>query len=64
MIHDGFEEARRTGKALISAGQKGLNYSGAERDKDTFWERMHLRRISPRSFSRHAHESVFQVGVR
>lgn len=36
MIHDGFEEARRTGKALISAGQKGLNYSAAERDKDTY----------------------------
>lgn len=42
MIHDGFEEACRTGQALISAGQKDLNYSEAERDKDTFWERMHL----------------------
>ncbi len=38
MIHDGFEEARRTGQALISAGQKGLNYSAAERDRHILGE--------------------------
>lgn len=63
MIHDGFEEARRTGKALISAGQKGLNYSAAERDKDTFWERMHLHRISRRSFLPSCPWISLQVGV-
>lgn len=51
MIHDGFEEARRTGQALISAGQKGLNYSAAERDRDPFWERIHLHCISQEAFS-------------
>lgn len=63
MIHDGFEEARRTGKALISTGQKGLNYSAAERDKDTFWERMHLHCISRRSFLPSCPWISLQVGV-